>query len=43
MNTFKKILVIGSANADLVIHTDKMPKLGETVVGRNFTVNAGGK
>ncbi len=24
-----KITVIGSANVDLVIHSDKMPKLGE--------------
>lgn len=39
----KKILVIGSANADFLIHTDKMPKLGETVNGYGFSVNAGGK
>ncbi len=38
-----KIIVIGSANADLVIHSPKMPKLGETVTGSNFQVNAGGK
>lgn len=37
------ILVIGSANADLVITTDQMPALGETVSGRDFAVNAGGK
>ena len=37
------ILVIGSANADLVITTDKMPGLGETVSGYDFSVNAGGK
>lgn len=37
------ILVIGSANADLVIYTDKMPKLGQTVMGKDFAVNAGGK
>ena len=37
------ILVIGSANADLVIYTDKMPKLGQTVIGKDFAVNAGGK
>lgn len=38
-----KIIVIGSANADYVIHTDKMPMLGETLVGHSFQVNAGGK
>ncbi len=38
-----KIIVIGSANADLVIHSDKMPQLGETIIGNNFQINAGGK
>ena len=37
-----KILVIGSANADLTIHTDRMPKLGETVTGYGFALNCGG-
>lgn len=37
------ILVIGSANADLVITTEQMPALGETVSGHDFAVNAGGK
>ncbi len=39
----KKILVIGSANADLTIHTDRMPRLGETLMGNDFSVNCGGK
>ena len=39
----KKILVIGSANADLVIHSERMPVLGETLVGSSFSVGAGGK
>ncbi len=38
-----KIIVIGSMNADLVIHSPKMPDLGETLTGSNFQVNAGGK
>ncbi len=38
-----KILVIGSANADLVIHSERMPQLGETLNGSNFQINAGGK
>ncbi len=37
------ILVIGSANTDLVIHSPKMPKLGETLTGSDFQINAGGK
>ena len=36
-----KIIVIGSANADLVIHSPKMPQIGETLTGSNFQVNAG--
>ena len=39
----KNILVIGSANIDLTIHTDRMPKLGETVMGYGFSMNSGGK
>ena len=39
----KKILVIGSMNADLTIHTKRMPSLGETVEGFDFSINAGGK
>lgn len=38
-----EIIVIGSMNADLVIHSPKMPVLGETLTGSNFQVNAGGK
>lgn len=39
----RQILVVGSANADLVIHSSKMPLLGETLTGSNFQINAGGK
>lgn len=38
-----KIIVIGSANADMVIHTERMPLLGETLMGSNFQINTGGK
>lgn len=38
-----KITVIGSANTDLVIHSERMPKLGETLVGGSFQTSAGGK
>ncbi len=39
----KKILVIGSANTDLTIHTNRMPALGETIEGYDFSLNSGGK
>ncbi len=39
----KKILVCGSANADFLLNLKRMPKLGETVSGEGFCVNAGGK
>lgn len=39
----KHILIIGSANADYVIHADRLPRLGETLPGRDFAVNIGGK
>lgn len=38
-----RITVIGSANVDFVIHSDRIPKLGETLVGKNFQIGAGGK
>jgi len=37
------ILVIGSSNTDLVVRSERMPKPGETVLGGEFFVNAGGK
>ena len=39
----KNVLVIGSINVDYVIHTDRIPKLGETVTGSEFAMNFGGK
>ena len=39
----KNILIIGSINIDLVINTDILPKLGETIHGRNFMTAYGGK
>lgn len=38
-----KILVVGSANADLMIATPKLPNPGETVRGHDFLVAPGGK
>ena len=39
----KKILVIGSANADLLMQLPRLPRLGETITGRDVQYNAGGK
>ncbi|PSR55974.1 ribokinase [Adhaeribacter arboris] len=39
----KKILVIGSANTDMVIKTKHFPLPGETVLGGRFIMNPGGK
>lgn len=39
----KNILVVGSINVDMVIYADRMPKLGETMTGHNFSINEGGK
>lgn len=39
----KKVVVVGSVNMDLVIKTDRIPQLGETIVGRDFSTIPGGK
>lgn len=38
-----KIAVIGSCNTDFVVNTEKIPEGGETVIGKDFTINYGGK
>lgn len=43
MDTKKKIVVIGSSNTDMVIKSDRLPKIGETILGGNFLMNHGGK
>lgn len=40
---YKKILVIGSINKDLVINAPRFPKEGETILGKSFYTNNGGK
>ena len=37
------IVIIGSSNTDMVIKTGHLPAPGETVLGGNFFMNAGGK
>ena len=39
----KRIAVIGSSNTDMVIKTSKLPSPGETILGGDFFMNAGGK
>jgi len=39
----QKILVVGSSNTDMVIKTDHLPRIGETVLGGTFFMNPGGK
>ncbi len=39
----KDILVIGSSNTDMVVTVDELPHPGQTVLGDNFQVFAGGK
>ncbi|MFN3380263.1 MAG: PfkB family carbohydrate kinase, partial [Runella zeae] len=43
MSLQNTIYVIGSSNTDMVIKTPKLPMPGETVLGGNFLMNAGGK
>jgi len=39
----KKIIVVGSANTDMVVKAAKLPLPGETLLGGTFFMNAGGK
>lgn len=39
----KKIVVVGSSNTDMVVKATKLPAPGETVIGGEFLMNAGGK
>lgn len=39
----KKVFVLGSINMDLVMETERMPLLGESVMGSGFLANQGGK
>ena len=41
--TLNNIIVIGSANTDMVIKTQKLPAPGETILGGTFLMNPGGK
>ncbi len=38
-----KIVVIGSANTDMIVRTTHIPRVGETVLGNDFMQSRGGK
>lgn len=38
-----KIVVVGSSNTDMIIQLDHLPRPGETILGGEFTMAAGGK
>lgn len=39
----EKIVVVGSSNTDLIIKMQRIPKPGETIIGGDFSMAAGGK
>ena len=39
----KKIIVIGSSNTDMVTISERLPAAGETIIGKKFFTNPGGK
>ena len=38
-----KLVVVGSSNTDMVIKADRIPLPGETILGNEFFIAAGGK
>ena len=43
LNMKPKLLVVGSSNTDMVIKAAHLPGPGETIIGKNFFMNPGGK
>lgn len=39
----RRVLVLGSSNTDLILHAERLPKAGETVLGGAFLQAPGGK
>jgi ribokinase len=37
------IVVVGSANTDMILKCERLPRAGETILGGDFTIAAGGK
>jgi len=38
-----RVVVVGSANTDMILQSDRLPQAGETVLGGRFSTAAGGK
>jgi ribokinase len=38
-----KIIVIGSSNTDMIVRSNRIPRPGETIIGKTFMMNPGGK
>ncbi len=38
-----KIVVVGSSNTDMILQMDHIPRPGETILGGEFAMAAGGK
>jgi ribokinase len=43
LDTNSYILVVGSSNTDMVIQAEHLPEPGETIIGKGFFMNPGGK
>ncbi len=43
MSDRRRVVVVGSANTDMVVGSDRLPAAGETVLGGTFLMAAGGK
>lgn len=43
MTANKPIVVVGSINQDLVVVADRIPSVGETIIGSDFQIHPGGK
>lgn len=43
MKKQRKIIVVGSLNADLVVTSEKLPLKGQTIIGSQFKIMPGGK
>ena len=42
-NNQNNIVVVGSSNTDLLTKVERLPKLGETIIGKHFHIGFGGK
>jgi ribokinase len=43
MNERRALVIVGSLHMDLTVKTERIPQIGETVIGKQFTMSPGGK